>query len=98
VAVAEIRVDLGYLEQLASQLRALEAGFAEIDGRGDFDAAAVGDDVLKDRIDQFVSGWRDGRNRIKDRLTEAAELIEAALESYCGYEGHIAAGFRGDGS
>ncbi|HET8680358.1 MAG TPA: hypothetical protein VFM54_00560 [Micromonosporaceae bacterium] len=46
------------------------------------DQWSVGDAGVSDAIEKFVSGWRDGRARIDEKLDRCLKLLDLAVSTY----------------
>jgi predicted NBD/HSP70 family sugar kinase len=46
------------------------------------DATQAGNGEVAHAIEQFVANWRDGRERIEQKLERVAALLEVAVETY----------------
>ena len=62
------------------------------------DASQAGDGDVAHAIEQFVANWRDGRDRIEQKLDRVGALLDVAVETYRNVEtalGNAATGSAG---
>ncbi len=89
-------VDLAGLDALRGHLldlRAELAAAAAVTVQGD--VGQCGDGAVADAVDGFVAGWRDGRERIGEKIDRLAVLLQTAIETYRGAEAGLTAAAGG---
>ncbi|HEX8629948.1 MAG TPA: hypothetical protein VF755_17460 [Catenuloplanes sp.] len=79
----DLHVDLEALTNLRAELDAVRAELAAVGGGGlRADAAVLGDARVAAAVDEFVAGWRDGRERIQAELTQCVVGLTDAITAY----------------
>ena len=89
--MADLSVDVDALTELARQLEAVKAALQ--DTKGDVNAydARLGSDRIADALDDFVSGWRDGRQQLIEGIEGLGTRLAGAVETYREQEAALSA-------
>ena len=93
--MADLYVDVDALAELARQLEAVKAALA--DTKDDVNAydARLGSKGIEDALDDFVSGWRDGRRQLIEGIDGLRTRIEGAITTYREQEAALSAAAGG---
>ena len=79
----DLHVDLDALAELASRLGHITGGLSRARETVDAYDPRLGSRRIEEALDDFLSGWRDGRKRI---IGEVEELLAAVLGAAQAYE------------
>lgn len=91
----ELYCDLDAMEVLASQLRSIETSLANVGVTVDSFDARLGSPRLEEALDAFISGWKQGRQKIREAVSEAAARVEGAANAYKVIEAKISTAASG---
>ena len=96
----ELYCDLDAMDELGRQLDSIHAALDEVGDRVDVYDAQLGSPRIEQAVDDFVSGWRDGRKEIRSTVEASAANVRKAAETYRIVEGKLvaASGGAGDGT
>ena len=96
----ELYCDLDAMDELARQLDSIHAALDDVGEHVDVYDAQLGSRRIEQAVDDFVSGWRDGRKEIRSRVEASAANVRKAAETYRIVEGKLvaASGGAGDGT
>jgi hypothetical protein len=92
--------DIESLDLVRVQLGRLRDDLADAAVRVDPDPTSTGGTDVARAVNQFVDGWRDGRERIDEKLGMNHQLLTYAIDSYVQVEtllGNAAGGQTTDG-
>ena len=95
--VADLYVDVDALAQLARQLGAVRAALARAERSLGADRARLGSARIGAALDDFVSGWRDGRRQLIEGIDGLAARVAGAIEAYREQEAALSAAAGGGG-
>ena len=86
----DIYVDIGGLSQVHRNLVRIRHDLQDFDTSwSEAQSDAMGHDRVIGAFNDFVHGWRDGRERIDLQIEVASSKIEAAVEAYTRAETEI---------
>jgi len=86
VADPDLFVDLDALEELVRQLGQIRASLEDAGERVDRFDHRLGSVRIGDALDDFVSGWKDGRQKIIEGIDALIGKCQGASESYIAHE------------
>ena len=93
--MAALYVDVDALTELARQLEAVKAALARAEANVDAYDARLGSKRIEGALDDFVSGWRDGRRQLISGIDGLRARIEGAIETYRDQEAALSAAAGG---
>ena len=93
--MADLYVDVDALTELARQLEAVKAALAATKGDVDAYDARLGSDRIEGALDDFVSGWRDGRRQLMEGIDGLRARLAGAIEAYREQEAALSAAAGG---
>lgn len=82
-------IPLSELQDFAPQLRNVKEYMNRTGDTFDQYHDALGDEQVIDALDDFVSGWKDGRGDISEQLDGLAEMTETVISSVNDYEAEL---------
>lgn len=89
MAEPELYVDLDAMQELARQLGEIRAALTEAEaGVNAFDAR-LGSERIEDALNDFVSGWKDGRKRIIEGVDALIGQCQGSIDTYLENERRI---------
>ena len=91
----ELYCDLDAMDELKRQLQGIHAALDDVGDRVDVWDLRLGSGRLEQAIDDFISGWRDGRKQIRSGIEEAAGKVDGAVEAYQELEARLSAAAQG---
>ena len=93
--MADLYVDLEALTALAAQLEAVRAALADTKDSVNAYDARLGSKRIEEALDDFVSGWRDGRQQLTEGIEGLRVRLQGAAETYAEQEAALAAATGG---
>lgn len=93
--MAELYVDVDALGELARQLSSVKAALASTKGDVDAYDARLGSERIEGALDDFVSGWRDGRRQLIEGIDGLAARLAGAVEAYIEQEAALSSAAGG---
>ncbi|MDT0310359.1 hypothetical protein RM780_25915 [Streptomyces sp. DSM 44917] len=84
-----LAIPLGELEEFVPQLRSVREYMNRTGDTFDQYHDAIGDEGINDALDDFVSGWRDGRGDISDQLEGLASMGETVIRTVNDFENEL---------
>ncbi|MGH9042031.1 MAG: hypothetical protein ACRDZ3_17565 [Acidimicrobiia bacterium] len=89
MADPDLYVDLDAMHELASQLGQIRAALVEAkDMINSFDPR-LGSERVEDALNDFLSGWQDGRNRIIEGVEALIGQCQGSIDTYLENERRI---------
>jgi hypothetical protein len=79
---ADLYVDIDALGELARQLSRIKVAMTEAQKSVDVYDQRLGSPRLEERLDDFISGWKDGRKRIIEEIDGLLEAVEGSIDAY----------------
>jgi hypothetical protein len=95
--MADLYVDMDALSELSRQLEQIKASLERAKGIVEARDHAIGSSSVEDALDEFVSGWKDGRRKIIEGIDGLLGRIQAAVEAYREQEQALSRAARGEG-
>lgn len=86
MADPDLYVDLDALEELVRQLGQIRASLEDAGERVDRFDRRLGSARIEEALDDFVSGWKDGRKKIIGEIDALIGKCQGASESYAAQE------------
>ena len=93
--MADLYVDVDALSELARQLEAVKAALAATNEGVNVYDARLGSARIEGALDDFVSGWRDGRRQLIEGIDGLRARLLGAIEAYREQEAALAAAAGG---
>ena len=93
--MADLYVDVDALTELARQLEAVKAALEHTKDSVNAYDARLGSDRIEGAIDDFVSGWRDGRRQLIEGIDGLRARLQGAVETYLEQEAALSAAAGG---
>ncbi len=93
--MADLYVDVDALAELARQLEAVRAALEHTKDSINAYDARLGSDRIADALDDFVSGWRDGRRQLIEGIDGLRARLTGAVETYREQEAALSAAAGG---
>ncbi|MEV1010367.1 hypothetical protein [Streptomyces sp. NPDC049881] len=90
-------IPLTELAEFGPQLRTVKEYMNRTGDTFDSYNDAFGDDRVVDALDDFVSGWKDGRGDISEQLEGLAEMADTVIRTVDEFETELEASLEGDG-
>ena len=94
--MADLYVDVDALAELARQLEAVKAALEATKRDVNAYDARLGSERIEGALDDFVSGWRDGRRQLIEGIDGLATRLQGAIEAYLEQEAALSAAAAGD--
>ncbi|MGH8998928.1 MAG: hypothetical protein ACRDY7_06000 [Acidimicrobiia bacterium] len=88
--------DLDAMSELAGQLRSIRDSLDDPDAHVDMYDCRLGSGRLEEEVNDFISGWRDGRKEIRGELEKCAGQVDGSIAAYQQTEDKLAAAARGE--
>ncbi|GAA3867158.1 hypothetical protein [Streptomyces sedi] len=85
-----LAIPLAELQEFAPQLRSVKEYMNRTGDTFDQYNDSFGDDRVVSALDDFVSGWKDGRSDISEQLTGLAEMTDTVITTVSDYEDELA--------
>lgn len=82
-------VDLDALRELRAALTRVRVSLEDVKDDVNAHDAALGSARIEDALDDFVSGWKDGRKKIINGIDGLANRLDAAIDAYTDAEDKI---------
>ncbi|RKN46985.1 hypothetical protein [Streptomyces hoynatensis] len=82
-------IPLSELQEFGPQLRNVKEYMNRTGDTFDQYHDALGDEQVIDALDDFVSGWKDGRGDISEQLDGLAEMADTVITSVNDYEAEL---------
>ena len=89
--MADLYVDVDALTELARQLKAVRAALEHTKDSVNAYDAHLGSDRIESALDDFVSGWRDGRRQLIEGIDGLRARLRGAIETYLEQEAALSA-------
>ena len=89
MADPDLYVDLDAMEELARQLGQIRAALAEADDSVNLFDSRLGSERIEDALNDFVSGWKDGRKRIIEAVEGLMGSCQGSVDTYLENERRI---------
>lgn len=93
--MADLYVDVDALTQLARQLESVKAALTAAKDEVNSYDARLGSARIENALDDFVSGWRDGRKQLIEGIDGLRQRIAGAIETYRQQEAALSAAAGG---
>ena len=93
--MADLYVDVDALTELARQLEAVKAALQHTKDDVNAYDARLGSDRIEGALDDFVSGWRDGRRQLIEGIDGLRARLQGAVEAYLEQEAALSAAAGG---
>lgn len=77
-----LHVDLDALQAVHARLRTLSDDLGRLEPGSSVSSADYGNDAVRRAVGGFLEGWKDGRNRIGERLDEIVDVVALAVQGY----------------
>jgi ABC-type transporter Mla subunit MlaD len=84
-----IAIPLTELSEFAPQLRAVKEYMNRTGDTFGHYHDAMGDQRVVDALEDFVSGWKDGRGDISDQLTGLADMADTVITTVNEFEAEL---------
>ncbi|RKN07633.1 hypothetical protein [Streptomyces radicis] len=84
-----LAIPLGELSEFAPRLRSVKDFMNRTGNTFDRYDDALGDSRVVDALDDFVSGWEDGREDITQQLTGLADMADTVVTTVNDYENEL---------
>ena len=91
----EIFVDLQALQELANKLAQIKDALSNTDDDLKSYGPALGSGKVKDSLDSFVDGWKDGRKKIDDNIDKLVGKVKGAAQTYTDQEASLVKSSQG---
>lgn len=78
----ELYVDVDALTELASQLRRIKSALSRAESDVDAHDHDLGSSAIEDALDDFIGGWKDGREKIIEGIDGLLGRIDSAVATY----------------
>jgi hypothetical protein len=78
----DLGIPFDVLEEFASALESVRTRMNATGQTFDNYEEDVGDDEVRDRLQDFVDNWRDGREEIDGQLTTMKEIAEGTVQVF----------------
>jgi hypothetical protein len=75
-------VDLDALQELGNRLALIHDCLTHYNDDVQAYGAAIGSARVQHQLDSFVSGWKDGRKKINDNVTNLRGKVEGVAQTY----------------
>ncbi len=98
MAGVTLYVDLEALQQLADQLSQIHQALADVNQDLTAYGPALGSKRVASQLDDFVSGWKDGRKKIESNLNTLLGKVQGVAQTYQQQEGALAKAAQSSGS
>jgi hypothetical protein len=89
VADPELYVDLDAMQELARQLGEIRAALMEAEAAVNAFDPRLGSERIEGALNDFVSGWKDGRKRIIEGVDALIGQCQGAVDTYLENERRI---------
>jgi hypothetical protein len=80
--VTRLYVDVDALNELSRQLNQIRSSLEHAPATPDAYGGRLGSSKIEGALDDFISGWRDGRKKIIQAIDGLQEKIHGAIEAY----------------
>lgn len=77
-----LHVDLDALQAVHARLRTLAGDLARLEPGSSVASADYGNEAVRRAVGGFLEDWKDGRNRIGERLDEIVDVVALAVQAY----------------
>ena len=82
-------VDIDACTEMYSQMGSISQALEDAEGNVNAYDSALGSERIEGKLNDFVSGWEDGRKKIKDGVNSLAEAVKGACDTYMENENNI---------
>jgi hypothetical protein len=85
----DLYVDIEALTEMHRQMGSICQALEDAGDNVNAYDSALGSPRIEGKLNDFVSGWKDGRKKIKDGVQSLAEAVQGACDSYNENEDNI---------
>jgi hypothetical protein len=85
----DLYVDIDALTEMYNQMASISQALADAEGGVNAYDRALGSERIEGTLNDFVSGWEDGRKKIKDGVNSLGEAVKGACDTYLENENNI---------
>ena len=89
-------VDVDALKAMSGHLDEIKASLKDAAGDVNRYDRRLGSSRIEDALDEFVEGWRDGRQKILEGIDGLHDRIRMAIDAYLKQEDALAKAARGE--
>jgi hypothetical protein len=91
----DLYVDIDALDELGRQLSRIKSALSEAKEAVNAHDRGLGSPRLEEALDDFISGWRDGRRRITEGIEGLLGAVQESVQAYLENERNIQDATRG---
>jgi hypothetical protein len=86
----DIYVDLDALQHLAARMTLIHDSLANAKDDVSAYGAGTGSPKVQHQVEEFVSGWKDGRKKIEDNVGKLLDKVKGVAQTYLEQEQALA--------